>query len=102
MPSPGASRNPAAGIQLTEDVVDDAELATRELRTVIGPWTAWPMEREADRQHGLPEFVPMWCCPTDVVPSNHTLPRFGGRGGFASRAARTARRASNHGDRVPR
>src|SRR5260370_26959241 len=55
---------------IVEDVVADAELATRELRKDLGPCTVLQVGGETELVRGLRELAP------DVVLSDHSLPQF--------------------------
>src|SRR5260370_31755673 len=64
-------RNPGrTRVLIVEDVVADAELATRELRKALGPCTVLHVGGETELVRGLRELAP------DVVLSDHSLPQF--------------------------
>ncbi len=64
-------RNPGrTRVLIVEDVVADAELATRELRKALGPCTVLQVGGETELVRGLRELAP------DVVLSDHSLPQF--------------------------
>src|SRR5207245_2681853 len=65
-----ADHAPTTRILIVEDVADDAELMTRELRNAGLVFTSRRVLSEAALRDALHSFMP------DIVLSDHTLPQF--------------------------